>query len=241
MNPVIEVEGLVKRYGDFEAVKGIGFTVNKGEIVGFLGPNGAGKSTTMRILTGYLPLTAGRVRIAGHDIETQPMEAKRRIGYMPEVPPLYTDMTVRDYLIFVARIKGVPAKERRDRVAKVMAQCSIEDVAGRVIAKLSKGYRQRVGLAQALVNNPELLILDEPTAGLDPTQIIEIRKLIQGLAGEHTIILSTHILPEVTMTCNRAVIINKGQIVADDTIANLSKDKTLEEVFISLTMKPEAA
>jgi ABC-2 type transport system ATP-binding protein len=241
MEAVIEVEGLVKRYGDFEAVKGINFTVRKGEIVGFLGPNGAGKSTTMRILTGYLPLTAGRVKIAGRDIEAEPMEAKRKIGYMPEVPPLYTDMTVGDYLLFVARIKGVESKQRRTRVAKVMEQCAITDVQGRVIAKLSKGYRQRVGLAQALVNNPELLILDEPTAGLDPTQIIEIRKLIKSLAGEHTIILSTHILPEVTMTCDRAVIINRGKIVADDTISNLSKGKSLEEVFISLTMQPEAA
>lgn len=241
MEPVIEVEGLVKRYGDFEAVRGISFTVQKGEIVGFLGPNGAGKSTTMRILTGYLPLTAGRVRIAGNDIEQDGMQAKRHIGYMPEVPPLYADMTVRDYLVFVARIKGVPAKERRDRVEKVMGQCAVADVAGKIIAKLSKGYRQRVGLAQALVNNPDLLILDEPTAGLDPTQIIEIRKLIQSLAGEHTIILSTHILPEVTMTCNRAIIINRGRIVADDAIGKLADGKSLEEVFISLTMQPEAA
>ena len=241
MEAVIEVEGLVKRYGDFEAVRGINFQVNKGEIVGFLGPNGAGKSTTMRILTGYLPLSAGRVKIAGHDIETDAMAAKRTIGYMPEVPPLYTDMTVRDYLMFVARIKGVAARQRRAQVDKVMEQCAVADVQKRVIAKLSKGYRQRVGLAQAIVNNPEVLVLDEPTAGLDPTQIIEIRKLIQSLAGEHTIILSTHILPEVTMTCNRAVIIHRGKIVADDTIENLSKGRSLEEVFISLTMQSEAA
>ncbi len=241
MEPVIEVDQLVKRYGEVEAVKGISFTVQRGEIVGFLGPNGAGKSTTMRILTGYLPLTSGRVRIAGFDIEEQAMEAKRRIGYMPEVPPLYTDMTVKDFLLFVTRIKGVPAKERRTQVERVMEQCSIGEMQKRLIGKLSKGYKQRVGLAQALVNNPSLLILDEPTAGLDPSQIIEIRKLIQQLAGEHTIILSTHILPEVTMTCNRAVIINRGLIVADDSIENLSKERTLEEVFISLTMQPEAA
>ncbi len=241
MEPVIQVDRLVKRYGEIEAVRGISFTVNKGEIVGFLGPNGAGKSTTMRILTGYLPLSEGTVRIAGHDIETEAREAKRRIGYMPEVPPLYLDMTVFDYLMFVARIKGVPARERRARVAQVMEQTAIGNMARRIMAKLSKGYKQRVGLAQALVNNPELLILDEPTAGLDPTQIIEIRKLIRSLAGEHTIILSTHILPEVTAACDRAIIIDRGRIVADDSIAGLSAGRNLEEVFIALTMQAELA
>lgn len=241
MQAVIEVEHLVKRYGDVEAVRDISFKVNQGEIVGFLGPNGAGKSTTMRILTGYLPLTSGSVRIADCDIEKDALEAKRRIGYMPEVPPLYTDMTVREYLMFVARIKGVPARERRTKVENVVRQCGLTEMEKRVIAKLSKGYRQRVGLAQALVNSPDLLILDEPTAGLDPTQIIEIRKLIKNLAGAHTIILSTHILPEVTMTCDRAIIIHRGKIVADDSIAHLSQGKSLEEVFISLTMQSEAA
>lgn len=239
MEAVIEVDHLVKRYGDFEAVQNISFQVHKGEIVGFLGPNGAGKSTTMRILTGYLPLTNGQVKIAGSDIEKNPRDVKRRIGYMPEVPPLYLDMTVREYLMFVARIKGVPSKQRRAQVEKVMTQCAIGDMQNRVMSKLSKGYRQRVGLAQALVNDPDVLILDEPTAGLDPTQIIEIRKLIKSLAGQRTIILSTHILPEVAMTCDRAIIIHHGKIVADDSIESLSKGRTLEEVFISLTMQPE--
>ncbi len=241
MEPMIQVDHLVKRYGEVEAVRDISFAVQKGEIVGFLGPNGAGKSTTMRMLTGYLPLTSGSVRIAGHDVQREPREVKKRIGYMPEVPPLYLDMTVGSFLLFVARIKGVPARERRARVEQVMHQCSIADMEKRSIGKLSKGYRQRVGLAQALINDPDVLILDEPTAGLDPQQIIEIRNLVKSLAGNHTIILSTHILPEVAMTCDRAVIINRGRIVADETIAALAAGRSLEEVFIQLTMQPAAA
>ena len=200
----------------------VSFRVERGEILGFLGPNGAGKTTTMRILTGYMPATEGRATVAGYDIFDKPIEAKRRIGYLPETPPLYPDMTVREYLDFVARIKGVPPKEKKDRVAGVMQRAHVADMANRHCAKLSKGYRQRVGLAQALIHNPEVLILDEPTAGLDPKQIIETRDLIRSLAGDHTIVLSTHILPEVSQTCHRVVIINKGRVVAVDTPENLT-------------------
>jgi ABC-2 type transport system ATP-binding protein len=219
---VIEVQHLTKRYGAFTAVDDVSFRVEPGEILGFLGPNGAGKTTTMRVLTGYIPATEGRAVVAGYDIFDQPIAAKRRIGYLPETPPLYPDMTVREYLSFVSRIKGVPAKERKSRLEHVMARTYISDVAGRACGKLSKGYRQRVGLAQALIHNPEVLILDEPTAGLDPKQIIETRRLIKELAGDHTIILSTHILPEVSQTCQRVVIINKGKVVAVDTPDNLT-------------------
>jgi ABC-2 type transport system ATP-binding protein len=200
----------------------VSFRVEKGEILGFLGPNGAGKTTTMRVLTGYMPPTEGRAVVAGYDIFDQPIEAKRRIGYLPETPPLYPEMTVRDYLLFVSRIKGVPRGERKSRVADVMARTRVADMAERHCGKLSKGYRQRVGLAQALLHNPEVLILDEPTAGLDPKQIIETRQLIKHLGGDHTVILSTHILPEVSQTCQRVVIINKGRVVAVDTPENLT-------------------
>jgi ABC-2 type transport system ATP-binding protein len=219
---VIEVEHITKRYGRVTAVDDVSFKVERGEILGFLGPNGAGKTTTMRILTGYMPPTDGRATVAGFDVFTHPVEAKRRTGYLPEMPPLYPDMTVREYLDFVARIKGVPPKEQKERVATVMKRAHVDDMAGRHCAKLSKGYRQRVGLAQALIHNPEVLILDEPTAGLDPKQIIETRELIRGLAGDHTIVLSTHILPEVAQTCQRVVIINKGRVVAVDTPDNLT-------------------
>ena len=219
---MIEVQHLTKRYGRVTAVDDVSFRVERGEILGFLGPNGAGKTTTMRILTGYMPATEGRATVAGYDIFDKPIEAKRRIGYLPETPPLYPDMTVREYLDFVARIKGVPPKEKKDRVTGVMARAHVADMADRHCAKLSKGYRQRVGLAQALIHNPEVLILDEPTAGLDPKQIIETRDLIRSLAGDHTIILSTHILPEVSQTCQRVVIINKGRVVAVDTPENLT-------------------
>jgi ABC-2 type transport system ATP-binding protein len=214
---VIEVQHLTKRYGRVTAVDDVSFRVEKGEILGFLGPNGAGKTTTMRILTGYMPATEGRAIVAGYDVFEKPIDAKRRIGYLPETPPLYPDMTVREYLNFVARIKGVPKAERKTRVAGVMERTRVSDMADRHCAKLSKGYRQRVGLAQALIHNPEVLILDEPTAGLDPKQIIETRQLIKSLAGDHTIILSTHILPEVSQTCQRVVIINRGRVVAIDT------------------------
>jgi ABC-2 type transport system ATP-binding protein len=219
---VIEVQHITKRYGHVTAVNDVSFKVERGEILGFLGPNGAGKTTTMRILTGYMPPTDGRATVAGFDVFTHPIEAKRRTGYLPETPPLYPDMTVREYLDFVGRIKGVPPKERKERVTTVMRRTHVHDMADRHCAKLSKGYRQRVGLAQALIHNPEVLILDEPTAGLDPKQIIETRELIRGLAGDHTIVLSTHILPEVAQTCQRVVIINKGRVVAVDTPEGLT-------------------
>jgi ABC-2 type transport system ATP-binding protein len=220
---MIEVESLTKRYGRTTAVDGVSFRVEKGEILGFLGPNGAGKTTTMRILTCYLPPTEGTARVAGHDVFAQPMEVKKRVGYLPESPPLYPDMSVRDYLDFCAKIKGVAPRERRVRVDGAIETCRVGDVRTTLIGKLSKGYRQRVGLAQAILHNPEVLILDEPTAGLDPKQIIETRELIRGLGGSHTIILSTHILPEVSMTCGRVVIINKGRVVAEDSPQNLTR------------------
>jgi gliding motility-associated transport system ATP-binding protein len=219
---MIEVENLTKRYGRHTAVDGISFRVEKGEILGFLGPNGAGKTTTMRILTCYLPATEGTARVAGHDVFAAPLEVKRRVGYIPETPPLYPDMSVQDFLTFCAKIKGVPAKDRKAKVDDAIGKCRVADVRSKLIGKLSKGYRQRVGLAQAILHNPEVLILDEPTAGLDPKQIIETRELIKSLGGEHTIILSTHILPEVSMTCGRVVIINKGRVVAEDTPVNLT-------------------
>jgi ABC-2 type transport system ATP-binding protein len=219
---VIEVQHLTKRYGRFTAVEDVSFRVERGEILGFLGPNGAGKTTTMRVLTGYMPATEGKAIVAGFDVFDQPVEAKRRTGYLPETPPLYPDMSVTEYLSFVAKIKGVASSERRDRINAVMERTHIKDVADRLCSKLSKGYRQRVGLAQTLIHNPDVLILDEPTAGLDPKQIIETRQLIKELAGTHTIILSTHILPEVSQTCQRVVIINKGRVVAVDTPDNLT-------------------
>jgi len=219
---VIEVQHVTKRYGRVTAVDDISFRVERGEILGFLGPNGAGKTTTMRILSGYMPATEGKATVAGFDVFEQPLEAKRRTGYLPETPPLYPDMTVLEYLTFVAKVKGVPSGERRQRIQTVMERTRIADMANRLCSKLSKGYKQRVGLAQALVHNPDVLILDEPTAGLDPKQIIETRQLIKELAGTHTIILSTHILPEVSQTCQRVVIINKGRVVAVDTPDNLT-------------------
>ena len=219
---MIEVQHVTKRYGPVAAVNDVSFRVEAGQILGFLGPNGAGKTTTMRVLTGYLPPTEGTATIAGFDVLEEPIEAKRRTGYLPESPPLYPDMTVREYLTFVARINGLASTERDNRIGQVMERTSIGDVADRHCGKLSKGYRQRVGLAQAILHNPDVLILDEPTAGLDPKQIIETRELIKELAGDHTIILSTHILPEVAQTCERVVIINKGRVVAEDTPDNLT-------------------
>ena len=219
---MIEVQHLTKRYGPVTAVDDVSFTVERGEILGFLGPNGAGKTTTMRVLTGYMPPSEGKAVVAGYDVFEQPIEAKRRTGYLPETPPLYPDMTVAEYLAFVARIKGVPRANRKARIDEMMQKTRIADMANRHCSKLSKGYRQRVGLAQALLHNPEVLILDEPTAGLDPKQIIETRQLIKALAGDHTIILSTHILPEVSQTCQRVVIINRGKVVAVDTPENLT-------------------
>jgi ABC-2 type transport system ATP-binding protein len=219
---VIEVQHLTKRYGPTTAVDDVSFRVERGEVLGFLGPNGAGKTTTMRVLTGYMPPSEGNAIVAGYDVMAQPIEAKRRTGYLPETPPLYPEMTVRDYLSFVARIKGVPRAERKSRVNAAMERTRVADMANRHCAKLSKGYRQRVGLAQAIMHNPDVLILDEPTAGLDPKQINETRQLIKTLGGDHTVILSTHILPEVSQTCHRVVIINKGRVVAVDTPENLT-------------------
>jgi len=219
---VIEVQHLTKRYGPVTAVEDITFRVERGEIFGFLGPNGAGKTTTMRVLTGYMPATEGKAIVAGFDVFDQPLEAKRRTGYLPETPPLYPDMTVGEYLSFVAKIKGVASAGRKERIRAVMERTRVADMVDRQCGKLSKGYKQRVGLAQALIHNPDVLILDEPTAGLDPKQINETRELIKELAGDHTIILSTHILPEVSQTCQRVGIINKGKIVAVDTPENLT-------------------
>jgi ABC-2 type transport system ATP-binding protein len=213
---VIEVQNLSKHYGPFKAVDDVSFRAEAGEILGFLGPNGAGKTTTMRIITGYMPATEGKASVAGFDVFDQPIEAKKRTGYLPETPPLYPDMTVREYLTFVAKIKGV-RKDVKGRVDEVMKKTWVADMANRHCGKLSKGYKQRVGLAQALIHNPDVLVLDEPTAGLDPRQIIETRQLIRELAGSHTIVLSTHILPEVAQTCQKVVIINKGKVVAVDT------------------------
>ncbi len=219
---MIKVEGLTKRYGSATAVKNISFEVDKGEVVGFLGPNGAGKTTTMRVLTCFLPPTEGTASVAGFDVLEDPLEVKKRIGYLPESPPLYSEMSVYDYLEFVARLKGIPSGEVAGRVDAVLGRCNLGDVQAKLNGQLSKGYRQRVGLAQALIHNPDVLILDEPTAGLDPKQIIEVRQLIRELGGDHTIILSTHILPEVSTTCGRVIIINNGKIEASDTPENLT-------------------
>lgn len=218
---MIEVEHLSKIYGSTPAIQDVTFSVEPGEILGFLGPNGAGKTTTMRILAGYLPATSGTARIAGHDVHEKSMEVRRQIGYLPETPPLYLDMTVEGFLHFVARIKGVRGKARASQVDLAMERCNLTEKRKVIIRKLSKGYRQRVGIAQAVVHDPPAIILDEPTVGLDPRQIIEVRNLIKSLAGSHTIILSTHILPEVSMTCSRVAIINKGRIVATNSPENL--------------------
>ena len=220
---MIQVESVTKKYGQRVAVDHLDFLVNKGEILGFLGPNGAGKSTTMNIITGYLSATDGSVKLDGHDILEEPQEVKRQIGYMPEQPPLYPEMTVRDYLSFVSDIKGVPRSRRQESMERAMERTRITDMRGRLIKNLSKGYKQRVGLSQALIGTPPVLILDEPTIGLDPQQIIETRNLIRELGKEHTIILSSHILPEVQAVCSRVLIINKGRIVASDTPENLSR------------------
>ncbi|NJD01650.1 MAG: ATP-binding cassette domain-containing protein [Ruminiclostridium sp.] len=220
---MIEIQNLTKRYGQIKAVNNLNFTVEKGEILGFLGPNGAGKTTTMNIITGYLPSSEGSVKVCGYDIMENPKEVKKRVGYLPEQPPVYMDMTVKDYLNFVSDLKMVDKKQRKNQISDIMELVKIGDHRNRLIKNLSKGYKQRVGLAQALVGSPEVLVLDEPTVGLDPKQIIEIRKLIKALGKEHTIILSSHILPEVSAVCERVVIINKGEIAAIDTPENLSK------------------
>jgi ABC-2 type transport system ATP-binding protein len=219
---MIKAEGLTKRYARTVAVDDISFEVDKGQIVGFLGPNGAGKTTTMRVLTCFLPPTAGAASVAGFDVLEQPLEVKKRIGYLPEAPPLYPDMEVKEYLVFVGKLKGLASAEVPKRVDEVCDRCAVSDVKTKLIGKLSKGYRQRVGLAQAILHNPDVLILDEPTSGLDPKQIIETRELIRSLAGDHTIILSTHILSEVEQSCERVIIINNGKLVAQDTVTNLT-------------------
>jgi ABC-2 type transport system ATP-binding protein len=231
---MIDVQNLTKHYGPVTAIRDVSFSVAPGEIVGFLGPNGAGKSTTMRILACFLPASGGTAKVAGFDVFRDSMEVRKRIGYLPENVPLYNDMRVGPYLDFVAEVKGVPRSARRKRVAEVMDRCLIADVEHRLIRNLSKGYRQRVGLAQALVSDPAVLILDEPTIGLDPAQIAEIRNLIKSLAGDHTVILSTHILPEVSMVCGSVVIINRGAIVAQGTI-----DRLVEQFFPTARVEVE--
>ncbi len=237
---MIEVERLSKLYGDYTAVADISFSASKGEIVGFLGPNGAGKTTTIRMLATYLPPSAGTARIAGFDIVTQSDEVRRRIGYLPENPPLYGEMTVEEYLRFVADIKGVPRASRTARVGEVLERCFITDVRKKLCQHLSRGYRQRVGLAQAIIHEPEVIILDEPTSGLDPKQIIQIRELIKSLGTSHTVLLSTHILPEVSMVCSKVVIVSRGRIVKESSLADLTRDKPLEQVFIESVGRDEA-
>ncbi|HEX2912029.1 MAG TPA: ATP-binding cassette domain-containing protein [Chloroflexia bacterium] len=239
---MIEAENLTKFYGDRAAVKDLSFNVEKGEIVGLLGPNGAGKTTTMRMLTGYLPVDAGKAIVAGYNVADKPMEVRKRLGYLPETVPLYTEMPVRTYLDFTAKIRGVPANGRKRRVEEVMELCRIADVRDKIIGKLSRGYRQRVGLAQAIVHNPQVIILDEPTVGLDPRQIIEIRKVIRDLAGNHSMILSTHILPEVSAICDRVVIVNRGRVLVEDTLANLERRGAEgERLRLQVRANPEEA
>ncbi|HDD35251.1 MAG TPA: ATP-binding cassette domain-containing protein [Candidatus Desulfofervidus auxilii] len=234
---MIEFINVSKWFGERQVLKNVSFKVEKGEILGFLGPNGAGKTTTMRILTGFFPPTIGVVRIAGKDINKNPIFVKQKLGYLPEHNPLYGEMTVKAYLEFVASIKGVDGKTRKKQIEKIMQECGLNEVKNRLIKHLSKGYRQRVGLAQALVNEPEILILDEPTIGLDPKQIYEIRQLIKNLAGKKTVILSTHILPEVSMVCTRVLIINKGEVVAEDTPENLTAKRGQVELLVKASRK----
>jgi ABC-2 type transport system ATP-binding protein len=232
---MITVQGLTKRYARTVAVDHISFEVQKGQIVGFLGPNGAGKTTTMRILTCFLPPSEGTANVAGFDVLESPMEVKKRIGYLPETPPLYPEMEVREYLTFVGKLKGMSGQSLANRVSEVGERCAIADVQSKLIGKLSKGYRQRVGLAQAIIHNPDVLILDEPTAGLDPKQINETRELIRSLGGDHTILLSTHILPEVEQTCEQVLIINKGKLVATDSVHNLqNRTRGAESVLVEV-------
>ena len=230
---MIEVRNLTKRYGDLVAVKDLSFSAARGQILGFLGPNGAGKTTTMRIITGFLPATSGSVQVAGFDTFSESQLARRHIGYLPENPPLYNDMTVWSYLSFVARIRGIARTKIPEANQRAIEKCGLEDVATRVLGQLSKGFRQRVGLAQALIHDPAVLVLDEPTIGLDPRQIIDIRRLIRDLSGERTVILSTHILPEVAQLCDKVVIINRGRIAVEDSIASLTAEASLEEVFLN--------
>ncbi|MCX7977910.1 MAG: ABC transporter ATP-binding protein [Bdellovibrionaceae bacterium] len=232
---MIEVRDLCKNYGPLKAIDRLNFTVRKGEVVGFLGPNGAGKSTTMKIITGFMAPTSGSASVAGFDVFENPLEVKKRIGYLPETPPVYGDMYVKDYLTYVARLKQVPKNSVQRLVARAIEKTNLGEVQNRLIQHLSKGFRQRVGIAQAIVSDPEVLILDEPTVGLDPHQMHEIRELIRELRGQHTIIISTHILPEVQVTCEKVIIINRGKIVAEDSIANLSTlEKGQSRIFVRL-------
>ena len=238
---MIEVRQLTKSYGDRKAVDNISFTINKGEVVGFLGPNGAGKTTTMKIITGFMAATQGSVSVAGFDVFEDPIEVKRRIGYLPETPPVYTDMRVDEYLRFVAKLKGVESNKIASQVDMAIQKTDLGSVRKRLIGNLSKGYRQRVGISQALVSSPDVLILDEPTVGLDPRQVAEIRDVIKELAGHHTVVLSTHILPEVQATCQRIIIINKGVIVAEDTLEGISKRTTQSSRVIVRVTTPSDA
>ena len=234
---MVEVRGLTKYYGEFRAIENVSFTAQQGEILGLLGPNGAGKTTTMRIVTGFMPASEGTAVVEGFDVSTEAHEARRRIGYLPENPPLYHDMTVSSYLKFVGRIKGVKRSELAGALDRVLEKCFLTEVASRIVGRLSKGYRQRVGLAQALIHNPPVLILDEPTIGLDPRQIIEIRGLIKELAADRTVILSTHILPEVSQICGKVVIINEGRVVVEKNLKELAQGASLEEVFLHYISK----
>jgi ABC-2 type transport system ATP-binding protein len=236
---MVEVDRLTKYYGGFAAIQDVSFVADRGQILGFLGPNGAGKTTTMRILTGYMPASSGTARVAGHDVFEESLEVRRRIGYLPETPPVYREMTPRSYLDFVARIKGVAKRDRAAAVGRALASTQTENVANQPIGTLSRGYKQRVAIAQALVHDPEVLILDEPTLGLDPRQIIEIRNLIRSLAADRTVILSTHILPEVKQLCDKVVIIANGRIVADELLENISADD-LEAYFLDVTTRDAA-
>jgi ABC-2 type transport system ATP-binding protein len=237
---MVEVDHLTKYFGGFAAIKDVSFKAERGQVLGFLGPNGAGKTTTMRILTGYMPASSGTATVAGHDVFEESLEARRCIGYLPEVPPVYREMTPRTYLDFVSRIKGVPKRERPEAIGRALAATQTEDVAGQPIGTLSRGYKQRVAIGQALVHDPEVLILDEPTIGLDPKQIIEIRNLVRGLAEDRTVILSTHILPEVKELCDKVVIIANGRIVAEELLSTLGT-ADLEAYFLEVTTQDTAA
>jgi ABC-2 type transport system ATP-binding protein len=239
---MIEVANLSKRYGDLRAIEGVSFTAGTGQILGFLGPNGAGKTTTMRIITGFMPATSGTVRVEGFDVFEQSNEVRRRIGYLPENPPLYNDMAVAPYLRFVARLKGLGRRDVGEALERVLATCGLDGVRDRLLGHLSKGYRQRVGLAQALIHDPPVLILDEPTIGLDPRQIRDIRALVRTLGGKRTIVLSTHILSEVMEVCDKVVIINDGRVALEDQLANLTRDgRKLEDIFIdTISREPPA-
>lgn len=236
---MIEVKNLCKSYGDYKAVHDVSFSASKGQIVGFLGPNGAGKTTTIRMLSTFLPPSSGSASVAGFDVVSQADSVRERIGYLPENPPLYGEMTVREYLKFVGEIKGVPRGQLSARIDEVLERCFIADVRNKLCQHLSRGYRQRVGLAQAIIHEPEVIILDEPTSGLDPRQIIEIRQLIKSLGKDHTVLLSTHILPEVSMVCNKVVIISRGRVVMESMLSDLSREKSLEQVFLESVSREE--